>query len=213
MTIENLLLFTSISLVATLTPGPAILLVTTNSVRYGLRSSILTMLGNISGLFLMSLLAVLGLSTMLLMSTYAFTAVKALGAVYLVYLGIRLWQRGLRPTPPVAGNRLPAQRPPGRTMMYLQGLMVALSNPKAIMFTTALFPQFIDASEPLALQFSILVSVFMLLSFSCLLGYAALAAESGSRAQRLGGANKLAGRLFGSVFIGSGIALALTARH
>ncbi len=212
MTLENLLLFTTISLVATLSPGPAILLVSTNSVRYGVRRSVLTIFGNISGLFSMSLLAVLGLSTMILMSSYGFLAVKLLGASYLVYLGIRLWRQGLQLNSVTASANQPAKQPPGPLKLYLQGLMIALSNPKAIVFTTALFPQFIDASEPLTLQFVILVSVFMLLSFVCLLGYGLLAAGSTRRVRGHAGSSRLTGKLFGAVFIGSGLALALTSR-
>lgn len=213
MSPDKLLLFTSIALIAALSPGPAILLVTTNSVRYGVRRSILTMLGNISGLFIMSLLAVLGLSTMILMSSHAFLAIKVIGAAYLVYLGVRLWRYGLQLNTATQEEEAPvATQPPRSLRLYIQGLMVALSNPKAIAFTTALFPQFIDASRPLALQFSILVTIFMLLSFICLLGYGLLAARSAARIRHRARTGGVAGKLFGSVFIGSGIALALTSR-
>ena len=111
MTFENLLLFTSISLIAALSPGPAILLVSTNSVRYGVRRSVFTMLGNISGLFIMSLMAVLGLSTMILMSGHAFLAVKIIGAGYLIYLGVRLWRHGLRLNTVQSELTSPSKRP------------------------------------------------------------------------------------------------------
>lgn len=76
MNLENWLIFCSIALVATITPGPAILLTTTHSVAYGLKKSLATIFGNISGLLLMSSLSVLGLSTIILYSTTVFLVVK-----------------------------------------------------------------------------------------------------------------------------------------
>lgn len=85
MTFESLLLFTSIGFIAAITPGPAILLVSSNSIKYGLRKSIATIPGNITGLFTMSLLAVLGLTTVILYSAPIFFARKLVGAFYLVF--------------------------------------------------------------------------------------------------------------------------------
>ena len=94
MTVESLLIFTSIGFIAAITPGPAILLVSSNCIKYGLRKSIATILGNITGLFTMSLLAVLGLSTVILYSAPVFIALKLVGACYLVFLGVKLWRNG-----------------------------------------------------------------------------------------------------------------------
>ena len=76
MNYENWLLFTAIAMVATITPGPAIMLVSANSSSYGIRKTVYTILGNISGLFCMSLLAVLGLSTVIVYSAPVFFAFK-----------------------------------------------------------------------------------------------------------------------------------------
>src|SRR5210317_715863 len=94
MNLDSWLLFASIAFIATITPGPAILLVTTHSVSYGTRRSVATMLGNVSGLFIMSLLSVMGLSTLILHSAPIFFAVKIIGALYLIYLGAKLWRHG-----------------------------------------------------------------------------------------------------------------------
>lgn len=208
MNLENLFLFSSIAFIATITPGPAIMLVSVNSIVYGVKSSMLTILGNITGLFAMSLLAILGLSTVILHSAHIFFAVKIIGALYLIYLGIKLWRNGFMTTA-TTNNLVKSQNKPSQPhKLYLQGLMVALSNPKAIAFTTALFPQFIQSELPLTAQFMTLVSIFMLLSFSCLLGYAVLAAKAKHRSEKLW-LQKLIGKLFGTAFIGSGVALAV----
>lgn len=208
MVIQSWLLFSSIALVATITPGPAVLLVATHSISYGPPRTIFTILGNISGLFLMSLLSVLGLGAVVLYSTAAFMLIKIIGACYLIYLGIKLWRNGFgrrtAKAQEIAGKRQ------NNIKLYSQGLMVALSNPKAIAFTTALFPQFINNAEPLILQFTILVTTFMSYSFICLFVYAKISAKAGATTSnsRL---EKIFSRIFASLFICSGIGLGTTA--
>lgn len=207
MPLESWLLFSSIAFVATVTPGPAVLLVTTHSLQFGPKRSVVTILGNISGLFLMSLCSVLGLSTLLIYSTTAFMIIKILGAVYLVYLGIKLWLHGVNRADVISETF----RPAGPLHLYRQGLLVALTNPKAIIFTTALFPQFVVASRPLAGQFALLVSTFMSFSFLCLVAYA-IASHIAKQRTRPWLSAKVTGRLFGGVFVLAGVALATASR-
>lgn len=211
MSYESWILFASIAFMATITPGPAILLVTTHSVTFGTRCSIATMLGNVSGLFIMSLLSVMGLSAVILHSAPIFLLVKTAGAVYLIYLGLRLWRHGFGLEALRSACREEVRSRPRFTKLYVNGLFVALTNPKAIAFTTALFPQFILPEQPIALQFGILIATFMFLSFACLFVYAFMAAETKSRSAhiRLPG---IMSKLFGGAFIGSGVFLAIQTR-
>lgn len=207
MSYDSWLLFASIAFLATITPGPAILLVTTHSVTFGTRYSVATMLGNISGLFVMSLLSVLGLSAIILHSAPVFLAVKMVGAAYLVFLGVKLWRHGFGLEKIRAPGCREAPARPKLARLYVNGLFVALSNPKAIAFTTALFPQFIQSEQPMFMQFTILIVTFMFLSFACLWAYAYMAEETKSRSSHL----KLPGimsKVFGGAFIGSGVFLA-----
>lgn len=207
MNFDSWLLFASIALVATLTPGPAVLLVSTHSVSFGTKYSIATMLGNVSGLFVMSLLSVLGLSAIILHSAPIFLTVKLLGACYLIFLGVKIWRKGLGLNAVPTAEKSIVPRRPNLMKLYANGLLVALTNPKAIAFTTALFPQFIQADRPMLPQFSILIMTFMFLSFVCLLGFAMMAerAKMGSARIRMSG---FAGKAFGGAFIGSGLFLA-----
>ena len=210
MTFTTWLLFTSIALMATLSPGPAILLVSTYSFHFGLSHAVATILGNVTGLLLMSSLSVVGLSALILHSVWLFTLVKVGGALYLIYLGLKLLRQGFM-SPQQQGER-PTMPTPSRSRLYAHGVMVALSNPKAIVFTTALFPQFIDAGQAVLPQFALLVMTFMSLSFVCLLGYGALAAGA---ARRTAGyvQGRLIGRVFGALFIAAGVILAGTPHH
>lgn len=205
MNLDSWFLFSSIALVATITPGPAVLLVATHSISCGRRRTVYTILGNISGLFIMSLLSVLGVGALVLYSATAFTIIKGAGALYLIYLGVRLWRHGFA-SPPAHKEESSTEKTLSGMKMYSQGLMVALSNPKAIAFTTALFPQFIDHGYALVPQFVILVATFMSYSFICLSLYARI-----SGGTRVGVPNgrlqKTMSRIFASLFIGSGVGL------
>ena len=207
MNYDSWILFASIAFIATITPGPAILLVTTHSVIFGTRFSVATMLGNVSGLFIMSLLSVLGLSAVILHSAPVFLLVKIAGAVYLVILGLRLWRHGFGLEALGSPNREEVRQRPRLAKLYVNGLFVALTNPKAIAFTTALFPQFILPEQPIALQFAILIATFMFLSFACLFAYAFMAAETKHRSANIRWPGVMS-KLFGGAFIGSGLFLA-----
>jgi threonine/homoserine/homoserine lactone efflux protein len=149
----------------------------------------------------------MGLSAIILHSASIFLAVKLIGAGYLIFLGLKLWKNGfgLEAIQTVENGNL--QRRPSITKLYANGLLVALSNPKAIAFTTALFPQFIQPDQSMTQQFSILIVTFMFLSFICLYGYAIMAEGTKKRSAQI----KLPGimsKVFGCAFIGSGVFLA-----
>lgn len=207
MNYDSWLLFTSIALMATITPGPAILLVSTHSVTFGTKYAVATMIGNVTGLFILALLSVLGLSAIILHSVPIFFTVKLIGAGYLVFLGLKLWRDGFGlETIRVAENGETRNRP-NILKLYSNGLLVALSNPKAIAFTTALFPQFIQPEQSMAQQFGILIITFMFLSFICLLGYAMMAERAKKSSAQIR-VPSVMNKVFGCAFIGSGLFLA-----
>lgn len=203
MHIDSWLIFSSLAFVATMSPGPAILLVSSHSLQFGVPKSIVTILGNISGLFLMSACSVAGLSAMILASSLAFNVLKIVGALYLVYLGVKLWRNGLSGSFAAIGTD-----PDKRVLsLYRQGVFLSLTNPKAIVFTTALFPQFISVNDPLFPQFIILTFTFMGFSFGSLLFYSIVIRMAQKKSQGFF-EHKWAGKIFGSAFVGFGVLLA-----
>ncbi|MFT5421152.1 MAG: homoserine/homoserine lactone efflux protein [Candidatus Endobugula sp.] len=202
MNIDIWLGFLAIAIIATITPGPAILLVITHSLASGWVKTLLTIWGNISGLFLMSLCSVLGLSALVIHSSVAFLMIKLLGAMYLFYLGLMLWRNGIQLPLNATGEKL-TERKRG---YYFQGILVSLTNPKAIVFTTALFPQFISTQQALLPQFSILVATLITCSALCLLAYAYWG-EKLLRGSTRALSSQWLPRAFGSTFMGAGIAL------
>jgi threonine/homoserine/homoserine lactone efflux protein len=171
MSVSTWILFVAAALAAILPPGPAVLLAVSNSVAFGWKRVTFSSLGNILGLMVLSSLALAGLGAMLKASGTAFTAFKLVGAGYLIYLGGRQWRtRGSAFT---LTESAPLDHGNGRILV--QGLLVALTNPKAILFFGALFPQFIRPGQALAPQVLILMGTFTSLSFLTLMSYGVLA--------------------------------------
>lgn len=177
MDTHALLAFTLVAAIAIASPGPATLMAINNSLAHGQRSAVWSSLGNATGLFCLSAAAMLGLGALLASSEMLFNAVKVIGAGYLFYLGAR---QLLKKSPMLvegveegAGKRRPTP-----LKLYKSAFLTAVTNPKATMFFTALFPQFIDQGAALLPQFLVLTGIFILLSLTSLSLYAALAARA-----------------------------------
>lgn len=205
MQFENWLAFCSIAVVATVIPGPAILLISTHSLQFGVLRSLVTAFGNVTGLFVLSTCSVLGVSAVVALSSVAFAVIKIVGAFYLLYLGIKIWRSGVQ----LNSIEHYGQVKYNAWSLYSQGLLVSLTNPKAIIFTSALFPQFIVVSEPLLPQFVILVFTLMISSLLCLSLYSLLSHKFKKGTNKFISANSL-GRIFGATFIIAGGGLVIS---
>lgn len=172
MSLSTWLVFLGSSLLTTFSPGPAILLAISNSLAFGARKALISSAGNITGIFLVSSAAMIGLGVVLKTSAMWFNLFKAAGAGYLIYLGLRQWtsranifQRPLNPA-------LPAGQTGFR--LFKQGILVAVTNPKSILFFTALFPQFIKTDVPMVGQFLVLTTTFAACAVSAHVSYVLL---------------------------------------
>ncbi len=175
MQAHTLLAFTAVAAVAILSPGPATLLALRNSMAWGPRAAIWSTLGNVCGLFGLSTAAMLGLGVLLQSSALLFGAVKLVGAGYLFYVGLRqLAGRGVALVPAQGV----AAAPPARRRLFAEALLTASTNPKPILFFTALFPQFLEVHAALLPQFLVLTGLFCALSFASLVTYALLASRA-----------------------------------
>jgi homoserine/homoserine lactone efflux protein len=172
MTFETWLLYLIPALIAAGSPGPAVILIMTRSIEYGWKHTIMIPLGNITALLIMSIISVSGLGLVLQTSETAFLAIKIFGAAYLIYMGIRQFinkkSKIVLETMNMLGNE-------SKVKLFWEAFGVAISNPKAIIFLGALFPQFINVENPIVPQFSILILTIMTLSVLFLLLYSLLA--------------------------------------
>ncbi|WP_275098975.1 LysE family translocator [Sedimenticola hydrogenitrophicus] len=207
MALTDYLTFLLIALIATATPGPAVLLAVTNALTLGMRRTLIAILGNVTGIVLLAALSSIGLGALLHTSETVFQLVKWTGGLYLIYLGVRLWRSGLGRFP--AEGVAVASRSP--VNLFFQAFTVAVSNPKAIAFCTALFPQFVEPTAAMLPQFALLAATFGLLSFTFLFGYAFLASRSGGWLQNTDWSGRF-NRITGGLFVGLG-SLLLTAER
>ena len=210
MTLQSWLMYLALVLVATSTPGPAVLFIMTNASLHGWRTAVFAARGNIAGLLCLGIIAVTGLGTILSASEIMFSKIKYMGAAYLIYLGIKLFiQKDFDLT--TINNHLISNDISSLKLFFL-ALGVALSNPKAIIFLTALFPQFININQTLLPQFSMLIVTLMLFSFFFLMFYALLAHKAKAwltKPNRI----KAVNRTSGSIFVGIGVFLATSSNH
>ncbi|HWY29230.1 MAG TPA: LysE family translocator [Candidatus Acidoferrum sp.] len=142
------------SLVA-LTPGPAVMCSMAQSTRYGFRSSLAGISGIQLGNFTFFVCIALGLGALLATATTIFSILRVVGAFYLFYLGVRIILSTFRRPFPKAA--LPAMLLAAHRGLFLQGLLIQLTNPKALLFVSALLPQFIDPHRSVPVQLVILV--------------------------------------------------------
>ncbi len=159
MQFSNWLLFCGVALMVTFTPGPAVLMSVSNAMAVGPRRAMLGSLGNAAGLFVVSGVAMAGLGVVLTASATLFLLLKLAGAAYLIYLGVRQWRsHPARFLSNAAGGAVPADM--GAWRLIGRGMTMALTNPKAILFFSALFPQFLVHEAPVLPQFAMLTATF-----------------------------------------------------
>ena len=156
MTLETWWLFLGAIVLIASTPGPNVLYVTTRSIRFGMRASLVAMMGCLLALVLMLVGSVAGLSALLITLPAAFDALRYLGAAYLIWLGIQTWRAPDEPE----GQ---AVAPPEASLVatFRGGFLVGISNPKLLVFAAAFFPQFMEPSAPWVPQFLVQVATFL----------------------------------------------------
>lgn len=204
MNLSNWLLYLTVVVLTSLTPGPAVLLAISNAISQGLRAAVYSSLGNILGLLLLSAAAMAGVGAIFKTSTLIFAVLKTLGAAYLIYLGIRQWRSNTNVF--TSASTVQLQQTSNPSKLIYQGMLLALTNPKAILFFVALFPQFINVAQPLISQFFVLTGTLMMASFAVLMGYAVLA-NSAKSWLAISWRAKVFSRISGSIFVLLGLGM------
>lgn len=137
-------LFLVTSAFAVATPGPGVLMTLTSSIRYGLRTAVWVILGTSTGTVVMSMISSTGLGILIATSPAAYETIKALGALYMVYLGVRLFKAKPFSFDLASKEKAMSVTVKQKGTLWLQGITLQMTNPMLIMFFVSLFPQFID---------------------------------------------------------------------
>ena len=193
--------FLAVTIVLILTPGPIVTLVISTSATKGVRAGLITAAGTSSGNAVLLAAIALGLNWVLSHAVYLFELLRWVGAMYLVWLGIKAWRSAGNPDPNATGDQV----------HFWRGFLVALSNPKTIAFFTAFLPQFIDPALPAAHQLAVMCVVSVVLaatSDSCW----AIAAGLGRAWFMKPARARFLGRASAITLIGGGIWLSLARR-
>lgn len=178
MTLALWLTFVGVALAASFSPGPGVLLAVATTVNLGARRTAFSSAGNAVGVLLVACVAMSGVSLLFQRSPLALAALKLAGAGYLAWLGIKQWRQagqGLQSgmeAAPLQGSRW---------LVFRRGVMVACSNPKAILFFAAVFPQFMPPGQIEAQRFVLLSLTFVACTFVSHLSYVLLTANLGAR--------------------------------
>ena len=189
-------------IVIIIVPGPTVTLIIANSLKHGTRAGLLNVAGTQAGLAIMVVVAGIGLSSVIAALGHGFEWLRLAGAAYLIWLGWKMFRS--------AGADLdgsaPAKAPRGG--FFLQGALVALSNPKTLLFFGAFFPQFLDPARDHVTQIAIMGATA--LAFAALSdgAYAMLSGRAGHLlSQRR---VRLLSKFSGGLLVGGGLWLAST---
>lgn len=209
MSLSFLLIFSATVFSISIIPGPSMLLALTHGMQYGIKRTLASALGNVSVTVIQAAISIAGLGTILASSELFFQLIKWAGAGYLIYMGLSLLlakNSVVQPSNIAVDNKNHTIR-----KLFLQSSVITAGNPKAIIFFTAVFPQFIDPNISYMLQSITLISLCAVIAFICFMLYAII----GQKLVNLFAQAKIQQRinqLIGGGFISAGIGLASSNR-
>ncbi len=195
---ENLLALAIATAVLVTIPGPNVALIVANSLRFGLRSGLVTVFGTTLGVALQLGLVVIGMAAIIEFAADALAVIKWLGVAYLVWLGIRTWRE---PAEDLASVK-------AEPAVFWHGCMIAALNPKTLLFNAAFLPQFIPAGSGVS-EAVVVGGVFLGVLMA---GDTLWAVFAHSARPLLGGAARLRNRVTGGFLVAAGVGLALSRR-
>ena len=202
---DNYLIYVGVATATVLLPGPAVMLTINNSIQRGLFKSLAGILGIALAILLVAIISATSLGIVLATSAIAFTAIKIVGAAYLIYLGIRMLRTK------AINNTQASLRTSSFRKCFIEGFLVSISNPKAVVFFMSIFPQFIDLTQEYTPQFILLAMTFSFLVVVIHTIYAIFASVAKSKLSSQKG-NAVLSKISGSVFVGFGIGLAASSK-
>ena len=217
--LQQLLVFIAAGVVLNLTPGPDVMFIVAHAVRGGARAGLAAALGITAGCLVHVLAAALGVSALLLASGTAFAALKWLGAVYLVYVGVQMLRSAWRPATikTIAVNAHPASAEgrfdskAGRLSVFRRGFLTNVLNPKVALFFLAFVPQFIaPGTAHTGWVFLTLGLIFTANGLLVCAGWALAASWAARRAGALQRVLRWLDGVAGGLFVAFGVKLALT---
>jgi len=176
-----------------------------NAIQRGLLKSLAGILGVSLAILLVATISATSLGVILASSAIAFNIIKIAGAAYLIYLGVKMLRSE------VANNPIIKAKESSLLRCFIEGFLVSISNPKAVIFFMSIFPQFIDLTKEYAPQFILLAATFSVLVIVIHTIYAVFASFAKSKLSSKK-SNSLLNKISGGVFVSFGVGLAASSK-
>lgn len=194
-----------------LSPGPNGLLALTHGALYGPQRTLYTVLGGSLGFFVLYAVSMFGIGAVVAASPTGLWLLKWAGGAYLVWLGLQIWRSApimAMETAPseVAPSRVQARQAPSGAVLFRQGAVCAMTNPKGLLFLIAFLPQFVDPARSLWMQFLIMAGTFVLIEIGT---ESAIAASAHGLKAWLARVGRRFNQACGALFVLIGVALPL----
>jgi threonine/homoserine/homoserine lactone efflux protein len=203
--------FTIAATIITVSPGADMALIARRALTDGWRRASLTSAGVLTGLLVHATASAVGISAILVRSATAFTVLKIVGACYLVLLGLLSFRAARRTAREPADPVVDARSPRSGRVIFAQGFLNNVLNPKPALFYLAFVPQFVEPGDPVIALTALLVAIHIAIGVVWLLAWAWMVARAG----RLLGSSRWRAaleRVTGAVLVALGLRLATTSR-
>ncbi len=204
MTLQAWWIFVCAAFVVSAIPGPNMLHVMSRSMRYGIGRAMFTMAGCMLALLMLFGLSAAGMSALLAALPQLLDAIRIAGAAYLVWIGIKAWRDDGAPIDVAEDGR--ATGTLSRGALFRGGFLISVSNPKALIFAAAFFPQFINPAAPKGPQFAILLATFVVIETAWYFTYAT-GGRTLSRTLRRAEWQRMFNKATGGLFVAFGVSL------
>ncbi len=201
MTIEAWISFITASMILCFTPGPTVCLVMGQALEHGKKSGIPLVAGTLSGDVMAMSFSFIGMGALLATSATLFTILKWVGALFLIYLGIKAFHTKI-------GVTETTRKQMGKGSVYFNALVVTALNPKGIVFFMAFFPLFINANISVLPQMLVMAVTFLVVSTASVSFYAISSGYLRSRVTSARFQNSL-NKLSGGMLVGAGAITAM----
>jgi len=193
------MVFVPTFIAVSLTPGMCMTLAMSLGMSVGLKRALWMMFGELIGVGIVAVSSVIGVAVVMMQFPAFFIALKLVGGLYLIYLGLQLWRsRGKMAVCSAKNGEI------SRKALALQGFVTAIANPKGWAFFIALLPPFIDPQKPLVFQLFFIVGIILSIEFASLLLYA-LGGSSLKRVLQEPRHVKILNKIAGALMMGVGI--------
>lgn len=206
MNLEFILVYSFTVFIASIIPGPSMLLALSHGMKYGLKHTVFTAFGNVTATFVQAVLSILGLSLILMRSEIFFYIIKYAGVAYLIFIGVKTFFS--------IDTNLDFDRDiPNKKYkfydLFFEAFALTIGNPKAIIFFTALFPQFVNIKNNTTFQYFIILILLIVIAFISMMIYGFIGQKLTNLLKNLR-IRKIFNRMIGGTFVGLGITMAVS---